>query len=351
MPTSFSPGFRTALYYCVAAPIALAVDFLVLYRFDSLKSSIESPILGILGNFLFSVFLILPFVAMTWLGRRVRAGERKHQQGIRDRLAAQATVRTEPSRNSHYAGGYALYLRPLSSIGRVPIVTKVKHNFRRLSPHESKMIHTVAVSMRDLEEVLAEALEPRMRLVARGGEGSIGAGHISVDDVRWKKEEFDRLATGAARILVLPSTDPATTWELELLLSNAELLRKTLLILPPVFEYKGAGREDKLPFLSAGAATVRARTGKPLMSESPREQSAARLDGIASMRQLRITLPQNTENGLVLRIDAKGQVLASTELVQGVSAISFEHIRNAIADIAVEGVPILKPHGSINWNR
>jgi hypothetical protein len=73
---------------------------------------------------------------------------------------------------------------------------------------------------------------------------------IETNDENWFRE-FQLLATHACALFVLPSLHEGTSLEIEHILSNAGLLRKTILIVPPTDTVLGAGAG---PHLVIGAA-------------------------------------------------------------------------------------------------
>ena len=343
MKTSFSPGLATSIYYAAALPIATASVVVIFVGGTALFDSLSYP--GGDGDLLsflkFAAALLirliqlftwpLPLLAMCWLGRIVRAREQRRRQVIRDDLAAAAD-------RLHANGRYVLYLRPFTSTAKISILLKHKVVFQKIP---SKRTKTYAnIEWGDLETAIAEAVEPLGRLLALGCPGEhIGAGRVLTDDLHWK-DEFARLAHGAYRILIVPSTHAGIKWELDRLFSDPDLLSRTILIFPPsYFNFRALysrgnydGSEERSKF--------------NLRVPCEQEAEEVRRDAYASAKQLGIKLSQESCDGLFLHVGPNRDVLKSLPIwvpkesllgslwnwwmSQTVITLSTAHLRGAI---------------------
>ncbi|KAA3655011.1 MAG: hypothetical protein DWQ11_02335, partial [Proteobacteria bacterium] len=132
---------------------------------------------------------------------------------------------------------FALYLRPFSVTGRLTVVNRRLRGLpfmRGYYAHEAEM---------EFERVLASALAPALPLVALGRPGeAIGAGRIAVGDTVWKAM-FQRLAGAARWIVMIPSDQGETRWEVQQLVAQG-LLGKTVFIMPPALKRGGIDVAD-----------------------------------------------------------------------------------------------------------
>lgn len=340
----------TLLYYLVALPITVALGILIYVA----AGAARDPLFDGSGDAnLFVFFLkfaagiivyIIQWVApllLLWrmlsLGRIVRTKEQRRRQLARDDLAGTVARVSEvsiasPDRPQPYH--YYLYLRPFSSTGKIPVLLKSKTCSYKTTPvSQKKRSHTNVWG--DLETTIAEAIEPLGTFLALGRPGEhIGAGRVLTDDLHWK-DEFSHLAHGAIQILVVPSTHPGTIWELHQLLSDPNLLRKTIFILPPKYSLRSCDWYH--PYIDINKFDLGESGGN--------RGEAVRSDAIASMKELGIEFYDN-ENGLFLRIAASRQILAILPLwvpkrsligwlwdwcmSQTVVTLSTSHIRSAI---------------------
>lgn len=121
---------------------------------------------------------------------------------------------------------YVLYLRPFSTTGRLA-VSNPKRRWLPLLPGYYEHQGTL-----EFESLLSQALPPALPLVALGRPGEhIGAGRIRVDDADWR-DAFERLVAQAAWIVMIPSHEGETRWEVTRLISDGHL-DKTVFLMPP----------------------------------------------------------------------------------------------------------------------
>jgi hypothetical protein len=119
---------------------------------------------------------------------------------------------------------FYLYLRPFSITRRIPMknprLGQVQDSFR---PDR----------VQDFERVLATALEKSgTPLIALGKPGeAVGAGRYQTSDENWQSV-FDRLASVATAILMVPSTHTGTLVEIEWLVEHG-MIGKTVFFQPP----------------------------------------------------------------------------------------------------------------------
>jgi hypothetical protein len=122
---------------------------------------------------------------------------------------------------------FSLYLRPFITSDRLRIANSRFR--RRYLPSLDRFFGRRL----DLETVFAIALERADHpLLAIGETGFIsGAPKVVPTDASWQ-EVFTLLANGATAIVMVPLPRPSTLWELNRLLEDAALLRKTLFVMP-----------------------------------------------------------------------------------------------------------------------
>lgn len=330
MKTSFSPGTRTRLYYLVATPVTIVLCLLIF---------VGPSILGYQLAGLGSALSVIAMIALVWTmlsgGRLARAREQRAIQRSRDVAASSvATLNRQPARSPERSvmPHYVLYLRPFSSTGRIQILLKRRQHKGRPPGLRAPVRYSYTCEWGDLETTIAEAIEPVAQLVALGRPGEqIGAGRVLTADSEWKKE-FTRLARGADQILVVPSNHPGTKWELDRLLSKPDLLRKTLIVLPPDYSYR---RQALLPRDVAqnsklGDVAHRSKFG---LEDLSGDVSAILSDAIASLKLLGIDAPRKNKSGSLLRISADHRVAACRPLcIYSNSSLKIEEIRKAITD-------------------
>jgi hypothetical protein len=102
----------------------------------------------------------------------------------------------------------------------------------------------------DLELAIALCVEGRKSLVAIGDQpGAFGAAKLSSTDDEWQELVTD-LADKAQAIIVVPFDRPGTLWEVKRIFGSPELLRKSILIMPPTTWYR-AWLQFLLPWLDS----------------------------------------------------------------------------------------------------
>lgn len=149
-------------------------------------------------------------------GMLISRHHRKRNQAIRDRRASVILKRLEAGETLDFS----LYLRAFATTGKLPQETN--HH-----PYEARFRPVFD----DMEEALAEAMEPSAPMVALGLPGEhIGVGRIETVDESWK-EIFERLASCAKVLLLLPSARPGTLHEISWI-RDRELWPKTVLFMP-----------------------------------------------------------------------------------------------------------------------
>ena len=86
--------------------------------------------------------------------------------------------------------------------------------------------------VRDLETMIAEQMENTSPLIALGEPGEhVGAGRVFSAEAEWQ-EAVRKLARASGRILVLPSDQAGTKWEIGWLKEN-EMFAKCIFLMPP----------------------------------------------------------------------------------------------------------------------
>ena len=212
---------------------ALSVLFHMLDRSNSIEEPSVWPIVG-----LSAVFSIV--------GKMLTILADRRQQSERDSRAAKlfSTILENES-----IARYALYLRPFSTTGRL-IAPNPQPRWLPILPgyfaHEKTL---------EFETLLSNALAPDLPLVALGRPGEhIGAGRLAVADDDWQAV-FHRMIRDATWIVMIPSHEGETRWEIEQLVTQ-DYLGKTVFVMPPmlrsqkldVAEYWKGVREGLQPF-------------------------------------------------------------------------------------------------------
>jgi len=142
---------------------------------------------------------------------------------------------------------------------------------------DNSTISSVTRTWGDFETILAENLEPGVRLIALGRPGEhVGAGRVVALEDSWQAA-FHKLAARAEFIVAVPSTHEGTMWELRQIASDSELLGKTTLVIPggtfgsvafsygapieDVYEYGVKRDVENLPVIRAEAVKALAELG------------------------------------------------------------------------------------------
>jgi hypothetical protein len=221
-------------YYVLAVPLA------ALGAITLLQLSKSGGWLGDLGCFYGLIAIIIAFmVGRSW----VREKDQQIAQRARDQRAVQIYGRLRASKPEEQAQPYSLYLRPFTSTGhaRIPLRSAVYKRGVLAGPtpgsFDPELGRTTRykryVTFGDFETELAALVEPQAPLIALGRTGEqIGAGRIESDDKDWRTR-FELLAEHAIVIFLVPSIHEGTQWEIKRIRDDAQLLRKTILYVPP----------------------------------------------------------------------------------------------------------------------
>ncbi len=125
---------------------------------------------------------------------------------------------------------FTLYLRPFASTDAIG--AEVDRLVRVRSIGQGGGVLAMASDRLELEAEVELAMRPIGPLIALGAPlEHIGAGRILVSDERWR-QAVETLMDAARLIVLLPSSRPGTTWEVQTLLS-AGRLAKTIVVDPP----------------------------------------------------------------------------------------------------------------------
>jgi len=118
---------------------------------------------------------------------------------------------------------FALYLRPFTSAR--------KHLVPNSMPERSDRL--LIGAWWDIEFAITLAMDGAMPLVAVGDKHrSFGASKVLTTDSAWKQLAVD-LMRRARVIVLLPSQQPGTAWEIEQILRTPDLRTKTVFLMPP----------------------------------------------------------------------------------------------------------------------
>jgi hypothetical protein len=213
------------------------------------------------------------------------AAETRQQRRNTEANSAAADPRTAAA-----ASPYCLYLRPFRSGNALP--TQIRPVEMAPTPEHI-----------DLEQVLRAALAPKHRLIAVGPtrDMSSGAGYATASDTDWKETVTD-LAENAKLIVMLPSAQPGTLWELEWV-ARHRLLERTLLIMPETLEPNGE-----------------------IESEWNRAVIAARTVGV--------NLPTYSPAGALLRLSNDGTVVEQLPLALSKRLDRVQYLRRAVQQLS-----------------
>jgi hypothetical protein len=173
---------------------------------------------------------------------------------------------------------YCLYLRPfLTSHGLQVSNSRFKRQFLpSMDRFYGRRI--------DLETVLAMAMERRRcPLIAIGDTGfKLGAAKVLTSDDQWQSV-FTKLAVSAQAIVIVPLPRPGTIWELDHLVSQPQLLEKTLFVMP--LRLRSGVQERLEPYWEEMRRSLQAK-GIELPPLSPTGGFFTLLDGGASFHMI-----------------------------------------------------------------
>jgi hypothetical protein len=119
--------------------------------------------------------------------------------------------------------GFSLYLRPFLTTDRLPT---------QVLPSEHRAGFDGRAEHLDLETILHRALDKRCELVGLGKPTDIadGAARVVVDPENWQAV-VKRMMSEAAFIMLVPSAQPGTLWEVAELQRGGHLT-KTIFVMP-----------------------------------------------------------------------------------------------------------------------
>jgi hypothetical protein len=222
---SFRPRPWTVIYWFICTVFFTCVALFLMAL--SIGSRLEW--LGMIGLLL--LVGVPPLSIKLWVSSRRE--EQVKVQRLRDRLAQALSSQFAIGGFPKGVSGFCLYLRPFTSTGQLPVCTRessITYKYPAVigkERTEDKQDHA------DLETLLAMAMGSKTPLIALGMPGEqVGAGRIETTERNWKTE-FQRLASKATAILVLPSIQPGTLWELHQILEDERLFLKTGFLIPP----------------------------------------------------------------------------------------------------------------------
>lgn len=216
---SFRPRTVTILLVTLEVIILCAVTFLLFVM------GLESDWLGYASV---GMLIVLPITTKKfWNFLRDR-----EQSAVQHRRDGQAELLRQSVTLGNEDRTFCLYLRPFRSTGSISVSVLDSTGYMK-TPRGKPLPPTHDQRFHDLETLLAMALDGYTPLVALGRPGEqVGAGRILTTDENWR-QVFSHLANKATLILLLPSPQPGTTWELRIVLNDFILLSKTLFIIPP----------------------------------------------------------------------------------------------------------------------
>jgi hypothetical protein len=175
---------------------------------------------------------VIASAVLLLLGKTLTVLAQRYEQRRRDRRAATLVSRLLEMPDSASVPPYVVYLRPFATTGRLAVANP-KPRWLPLLP--SYFAHEATL---EFETVLSEALQPDLSLVALGRPGEhVGAGRVAVTDDDWK-QAFQRLVRRARWIVMIPSHEGETGWEVRQLVAQ-EYLGKTVFLMPPTLRPGG----------------------------------------------------------------------------------------------------------------
>lgn len=167
--------------------------------------------------------MVLVAAITEWKGRHIKKDHEMEVQAQRERALQN---RIHESIRTNNIIPYYLYFRPFDSTGAILLPD--------LDPNSETNYLTEfgTADLQSLEVYLGRAVYPA-EILGLGKKGeTFGAARIEVSDEEWKKEAT-LLAKHAIGIFLIPSHHAGTKWELNLLKSNLDLLKKTIFLMPP----------------------------------------------------------------------------------------------------------------------
>lgn len=239
---SYLPRWSSAAYFVATWAVGLLAAYLAIHYLDRVPSWFAS-LTALLVYLAISVFIAWAHTSY----HDVRRREQLRIQRRRDERAQQILTDLRCGRETL---GYSVWLRSFQSTGRVRVITKSKYVKLKGEDIEKGGLH---VYLGDFETTLAEALEHIAPLIALGESGEqIGAGRIRTGEDDWR-DAFTFLASHAHMIFLMPSLRAGTQWELNSVLTTADLLRRCVFVLPPRYKLSTRVRAS---FEEPGAATT-----------------------------------------------------------------------------------------------
>ncbi|MFL5330273.1 MAG: hypothetical protein ACJ8C4_15335 [Gemmataceae bacterium] len=213
---------------------------------------------------------------------------------------------------------FSLYLRSFSTTGKMPVEAAefTNHSFAS------------ALQYKDLETILAEAIEPHAPLIALGTPGEhFGAGRILTDDAHWAELVY-LLANAAETIYLVPSSRKGVVWEVQWLVKDG-LIEKTIFLNPPKTEWVPiqtaiARAGVRVPPEQAVVYRVDSN-GKPIHCESLLTEPRALRDQLARVSSKPSTTPR--PGNQPLRVGAETPLKVSKQCPICGSAESTKHSR------------------------
>jgi signal peptidase I len=198
-----SANEKSLVFFFIVIPTVLALVTNIFARSDA-------PIIYLVGSIVWIGWLL--GLLVLWTYRR----QRKTAQRLLNEEALLFTKR---------GSEFVLYLRSFFTSRHLPIRNSMPSIYDR----------QLVGRFWDLEFALAYSFDSLYRLVAIGDKKrSYGAGKIQIDDKHWQ-ELFAELAAKAKLIFIVPFATSGTLYEVSWLLARPNLLRKTIVIMPPTY--------------------------------------------------------------------------------------------------------------------
>lgn len=243
----------------------------------------------------------LLFAALTlpgWMMYRSSRRDVRRTQERRDRRAreiAAAVIAARPPR-------FALYLRAFGTTRR--LISQPTGG--GVGSGDSFPVHL------DLETVVHSALWREMPLIAAGRPGDIGsgAGRVVLTDDGWQSG-VAALAHAAELVVIIPSANPGTLWEMNWLREHGKL-DQTIFVMPE-FPKDPQMRYSVNPFLGSGF--VRRYDSAEHYLDHARDWDAA----VEAAATIGLALPPYRYEGALFRLDRSGHV----RVVRPLSLISI----------------------------